>query len=298
MTGSTGANEARFEASIADAVASGPAWSATRARASDAELDAWLAFAQAACDAADAVALGHFRRDLEVLTKPDHSFVTAADQAVERLIRERILATYPDHGLVGEEYGTEAAAARRRWYIDPIDGTHNFIRGVPLFGTLLALEVDGELQLGVVSAPALRERWYARRGGGAWAVGAAGNEGPRPIHVSAISALADAQVLYGSAHDVETSPLAPGFAGLLGEVWRDRGFGDFWGYALLAEGAAEAVVEVDLSAWDMAAPLVLVEEAGGRVTDFGGRRLIDSGSLLATNGLLHEAILARLLTAG
>jgi histidinol-phosphatase len=297
MTGSPGAGEARFATSIADALASGPAWSASRARASEAELDAWLAFAQAACDAADALALGHFRRDLEVMTKPDRSFVTVADQAVERLIRERILAAYPDHGLVGEEYGTEAAAADRRWYIDPIDGTHNFIRGVPLFGTLLALEVEGELQLGVVSAPALRERWYARRGGGAWAVGAAGNEGPRPIHVSGISALADAQVLYGSAHDIETSPHAPGFAGLLGEVWRDRGFGDFWGYALLAEGAAEAVVEVDLSAWDMAAPLVLVEEAGGRVTDFNGRRLIDSGTLLATNGLLHEAILARLASA-
>ncbi len=259
-----------------------------------AQLDAWLAFAQAACDAADRLALGHFRRDLEVMTKPDRSFVTVADQAIERLIRERILAAYPDHGLVGEEYGAEAGGATHRWYIDPIDGTHNFIRGVPLFGTLLALEVDGELQLGVVSAPALRERWYARRGGGAWAVGAAGSEAPRAIHVSGISALADAQVFYGSAHDLEASPLAPGFGALLGDVWRDRGFGDFWGYALLAEGAAEAVVEVDLSAWDMAAPLVLVEEAGGRVTDFGGRRLIDSGTLLATNGLLHDEILARI----
>jgi histidinol-phosphatase len=294
VSGSSDADDARFSAAIADAVAGGPAWSAGRARASEAELEAWLAFAQAACDEADALALGHFRRDIAVMTKPDRSFVTAADQAVERLIRERIQAAYPDHGLVGEEYGAEAAGARRRWYIDPIDGTHNFIRGVPLFGTLLALEVDGELQLGVISAPALRERWYARRGGGAWAVGAAGNEGPRPIHVSRIAALADAQILYGSAHDLEASPLAPGFSGLLGDVWRDRGFGDFWGYALLAEGAAEAVVEVDLSAWDMAAPLVLVEEAGGRVTDFGGRRLIDSGSLLATNGLLHDTILSRL----
>lgn len=294
MTSMPGDNEARFAPEIADAVAAGPAWSAARARASAAELDGWLAFAQAACDAADAVALGHFRRDLEVMTKPDRSFVTIADQAVERLIRERILAAYPDHGLVGEEYGSEAGAARWRWYIDPIDGTHNFIRGVPLFGTLLALEVDGELQLGVVSAPALRERWYARRGGGAWAVGAAGNEAPRPIHVSRVATLADAQVFYGSAHDVETSLRAPGFAGLLADVWRDRGFGDFWGYALLAEGAAEAVIEVELSAWDMAAPLVLVEEAGGRVTDFNGRRLIDSGTLLATNGLLHDAILARL----
>ena len=286
---------ARFDPSIADVVAAGPAWSASRARAGAAELESWLAFAQAACDEADRLALAHFRRDLEVMTKPDRSFVTVADQAIERMIRERILAAYPDHGLVGEEYGSEAGAARCRWYIDPIDGTHNFIRGVPLFGTLLALEVDGELQLGVVSAPALRERWYARRGGGAWAVGAAGHEAPRSIHVSGIRSLADAQVLYGSVHDIETSPLAPGFRGLLGEIWRDRGFGDFWGYALLAEGAAEAVIEVDLSAWDMAAPLVLVEEAGGRVTDFAGRRLIDSGTLLATNGLLHDTVLARLI---
>jgi histidinol-phosphatase len=286
--------EPRFDPAVAQAVAAGPDWSAGRARASAAQLDGWLAFAQAACDAADGLALGHFRRDLEIMTKPDHSFVTVADQAIERLIRERILAAYPDHGLVGEEYGSEAGSARCRWYIDPIDGTHNFIRGVPLFGTLLALEVDGELQLGVVSAPALRERWYARRGGGAWAVGAAGSEAARPIHVSAIADLADAQILYGSAHDIEASGRAPGFAALLGDVWRDRGFGDFWGYALLAEGAAEACIEVELSAWDMAAPLVLVEEAGGRVTDFSGRRLIDSGTLVASNGLLHDTVLARL----
>jgi histidinol-phosphatase len=272
----------------------GPAWSASWARASSEELDYWLAFAQAVCDDADEIALRHFRRDLEVMTKPDRTFVTEADRGIERLVRERIRAAFPRHGLVGEEFGTEAGEARIRWYIDPIDGTHNFIRGVPLFGTLLALEVDGEVQLGVVSAPALRERWYARRGGGAWAVGAAGIDGPRAIHVSRVAGLADAQILYGSGHDIETSGLAPGFRRLLGEVWRERGFGDFWGYALLAEGAAEAMVEVDLSAWDLAAPLVLIEEAGGRVTDFGGRRVIDSGTVLATNGLLHAELLARL----
>jgi len=291
-------DEARFAPEIADAVATGSAWSAGRARVGDGELDSFLTFAQDACDEADRLALASFRRDLEVMTKPDRTFVTAADQAVERMIRQRILAAYPDHGLVGEEYGSEAGAASRRWYIDPIDGTHNFIRGVPLFGTLLALEIDGELQVGVVSAPALRQRWYARRGGGAWAVGAAGSEAPRPIHVSGIRSLADAQVFYGSAHDLQVSPWAAGFGGLLGEVWRDRGLGDFWGYALLSEGAAEAVVEVDLSAWDMAAPLVLIEEAGGRVTDFAGRRLIDSGTLLATNGLLHDEIRAKLTGPG
>jgi histidinol-phosphatase len=276
----------------AEPAAFGPAWSAGFARATEAELDGWLRFALACADEADRIALAHFRRDIEVITKPDRSFVTEADRAIERLIRERIGAAWPDHGLVGEEYGTEAGAARHRWYIDPIDGTHNFIRGVPLFGMLLALEIDGEVQLGVLSAPAFRERWYARRGGGAWAVGAAGlaGTGPRRIAVSGIEAIGDAQVLYGSWQDIETSGKAPGFAAVVRAAWRDRGFGDFWGYALLAEGAAEVMVETDLSPWDMAAPFVLVEEAGGRITDLAGRRRIDSGDLLATNGLLHDEV--------
>jgi histidinol-phosphatase len=271
----------------------GADWSASLAAAPGAELDAWLALAQAACDEADGIARSAFRRDLDITTKPDRTFVTEADTAIERAIRARIGAAYPDHGLVGEEYGTEAGDARTRWYIDPIDGTHNFIRGVPLFGTLLAVERDGELQAAVISAPALRERWWARRGGGAWARGADDRE-PRRIRVSGVADLGDAQVLYGSGHDLEASGLAPGFHALLGDVWRERGFGDFWGYALLAEGAAEAMVEVDLSAWDAAAPTVLIEEAGGRVTDFEGQRAIDSGSFLATNGLLHDEVLRRL----
>jgi histidinol-phosphatase len=269
----------------------GPAWSASWSRASSDELDYWLAFAQAACDDADEIALRHFRRDLEVITKPDRTYVTAADQGIERLIRERISRAFPDHGLVGEEYGTEAGEARCRWYIDPIDGTHNYIRGVPVFATLLALEVDGELQLGVVSAPALRGRWYARRGGGAWAVGAAGSEGPRAIRVSRVAGLEDAQLLYASGLEIEASGLAPGFRDLLGRAWRERGFGDFWGYTLVAEGAAEGMIEVGLSAWDIAAPLVVVEEAGGRVTDFAGRRTIDAKTYVASNGLLHEELL-------
>jgi histidinol-phosphatase len=275
----------------------GAAWSASLRRGSEAELDTWLALAHAACDEADALARAAFRRDLEITTKPDRTLVTQADTAIERAIRARIQAVHPDHGLVGEEYGTEAAGATTRWYIDPIDGTHNFIRGVPLFGTLLAVERDGELQAAVLSAPALRERWWARRGGGAWARGA-DDDAPRAIRVSRVGAIGDAQVLYGSGHDIEASGLAPGFRALLGEVWRERGFGDFWGYALLAEGAAEAMVEVDLSAWDAAAPAVLIEEAGGRVTDFDGRRAIDTGSFLATNGLLHDELLARLRRPG
>jgi histidinol-phosphatase len=271
----------------------GTDWSAGLRRASEAELDAWLDLAQAACDEADEIARAAFRRDLRISTKPDRTFVTQADTAIERMIRERILAAHPGHGLVGEEYGTEAGDAATRWYIDPIDGTHNFIRGVPLFGTLLAVERDGELQAAVLSAPALHERWWARRGAGAWARSADDVE-PRRIRVSRVAALADAQLLYGSGHDIEASGRAPGFHDLLGDVWRERGFGDFWGYALLAEGAAEAMVEVDLSTWDAAAPTVLIEEAGGRVTDLDGRRAIDTRTFLATNGLLHDEVLGRL----
>ena len=269
-------------------------WSATFRRGTDAELRGWLAVAQAACDEADVIARAHFRRDLRIETKPDRTFVTQADTTIEERIRERLLAAFPDHGLVGEEYGTETADASVRWYIDPIDGTHNFIRGVPLFGTLLAVERDGELQAAVISAPALDERWWAHRGGGAWARNR-GETTPRRIRASGVTRLEDAQVLYGGAREIVTSGRAPGFEGLLADAWRERGFGDFWGYTLLAEGAAEAMVEVGLKTWDAAAPFVLVEEAGGRATDFEGRRAIDSGSFLASNGHLHEVVRERLL---
>jgi histidinol-phosphatase len=278
---------------VSDAPPYGAAWSASLAAVPEAELDAWLALAHAAADEADEIARATFRRDVQVSTKPDRTLVTQADTAIERKIRARIAAAHPDHGLVGEEYGVEAGDARTRWYIDPIDGTHNFVRGVPLFGTLLAVERDGELQAAVLSAPALRERWWARRGGGAWAR-SAGDAAARRISVSSVSTIGDAQVFYGSAQGIAASGRAPGFINLLGAAWRERGFGDFWGYALLAEGAAEAMVEVGLSSWDAAAPTVLVEEAGGRVSDFDGRRAIDAGTFVATNGLLHDEILRRL----
>ncbi len=271
----------------------GPEWSAGLRRGSDAELRGWLAVAIAACDEADVVAREHFRRDLEIETKPDRTFVTQADKAIERMIRERLLDAFPDHGLIGEEYGTEAGDASVRWYIDPIDGTHNFVRGVPLFATLLAVERDGELQAAVLSAPALDERWWGWRGGGAWARNR--GDSPRRIHVSGITRLEDSQVLFGSGRDIVASGRAPGFDGLLRDVWRERGFGDFWGYALVAEGAAEAMVEVGLHAWDAAAPMLLIEEAGGRATDLEGRRAIDSGTFLVTNGQLHDLVRGRLL---
>jgi histidinol-phosphatase len=266
----------------------GPAWSARLRRGSESELERWLAFAIGLCDDADAIARAAFRRDLAIDTKPDRTFVTEADRGIERMVRDRIAAAFPDHGVAGEEYGESGAGASVRWIVDPIDGTHNFIRGVPLFGTLLAVERDGELQVGVISAPAIRERWWAHRGGGAWADGP---DGRRRISVSRVSRLEDSHVLYGSASDNRASGLMPGFDSLIATAWRERGFGDFWGYALVAEGAAEVMLETGMSAWDLAAPSVLIEEAGGRVTDVTGARRIDASSFVGSNGLLHEAIL-------
>jgi histidinol-phosphatase len=277
--------------SDASTPAFGPAWSAGRARVPEAQLREWLDFALAACDAADEVARSHFRRDLDIERKPDRTFVTVADRAIEREIRSRILARWPDHGLVGEEYGEEAGSSPTRWYIDPIDGTHNFIRGVPLFGTLLAVEHEGETQVGVMSAPAMRERWFASRGGGAWSDG---SDGRRQIRVSRVAAIEDAQLVYGSVRDNVESGLMPGFAALIDASWRDRGFGDFWGYALVAEGAAEGMMETGMYTWDLAAPQVVIEEAGGRVTDVTGVRRIDAESFVASNGLLHDEIVRRL----
>lgn len=274
----------------------GPEWSATLARGSERELREWLDFALDTAAAADEIALRWFRRDVEVTTKPDRTFVTAADREIERLVRERLADRFPAHGIVGEEYGTDAGAGEFRWIVDPIDGTANFVRGIRLFALLMAVERDGELQAAVVSAPAMGERWFAARGLGAWGEGGPPGHGTRRrLAVSGVRSLADAQVVYGAATDVQRSGRAPGFGALLDDVWRDRGFGDFWGYCLVAEGAAEAMIEADLKIWDLAAPALLVEEAGGRITDLDGARRIDAGTVLATNGLLHDEVRRRLV---
>lgn len=277
-----------------DLEALGAEWSATRRRGSPDELADWLGFALACVDETDQIALGSFRNELVINRKSDGSFVTDADQQVERVLRARITARFPDHGLVGEEYGeAEAGAGDQRWYIDPIDGTHSFMRGLPIFATLLAVERDAEVQVGVISAPALGQRWYALRGGGAWTVGGpAGTAAPRRLVVSPIDHLENAQVLYRSLDDMNDSRVAAGFQDLVRSAWRARGYGDFWGYTLVADGAAEAMLEQDLHPWDLAAPWVLIEEAGGRITDFDGRRSLMRGEGFATNGLLHETVRA------
>lgn len=262
------------------------------------ELGAAVELALAACDEADAISLGAFRTAIEVEAKADDSFVTAADRAVEEAIRRRIRTRFPEHGLVGEEYGEEVSGSSLRWIIDPIDGTHNYLRGVPLFATLLALEVGGRLQLGVVSAPALQRRWIAWQGGGAWAVelepGGWRPGSARPIAVSGVERIEEASVVYSSLPSITTSGLAPGFVDLLGRVWRDRGLGDFYGYVLVAEGAADAMVEAELKVWDLAAPRAVLELAGGRLTDLRGGTDMPARGVLASNGRLHPTLLAEL----
>lgn len=240
-----------------------------------------LDFALELCNQADEIAMRHFRRDLRIETKPDRTFVTQADREIEEQLRARIAAAFPSHGLLGEEFPA-TGDPHTRWIIDPIDATANYIRGIPVFATLIAFERDDDVVLGVISAPAMRERWHALRGAGAWA-------GSRRLTVSRIAQLPDAQIFYGSD---KNRPAA--FDGIIGSSWRSRGFGDFWGYALVAEGAGEAMLEPEVAPWDLAAPLVLVEEAGGRFTDLNGRRTFSGGSALATNGLVHEALLETL----
>jgi histidinol-phosphatase len=252
-----------------------------------------LSLALALADAADAVSLPRFGAlDLQVETKPDHTPVSDADTATERAIRALLERRRPHDAIVGEEYG-ESGTGSRRWIIDPIDGTKNYVRGVPVWGTLIALMERDEVYVGVVSAPALGRRWWASRGQGAW-LSVFGDE-PRHLHVSGVATLADASVAYSSLHGWSQAP--GGVDGLLAlerRVWRTRGYGDFWQHAMVAEGVVDAAAEPEVSLWDLAPLVVLVEEAGGRFTDLHGRRGPAGGSALSSNGLLHDEILTTL----
>lgn len=262
------------------------------------ELGAAVSVALSACDEADAISLASFRQSIAIETKADASFVTEADTAVERAVRARITARFPGHGLVGEEYGEAPSDSGRRWIIDPIDGTHNYMRGVPLYATLLALEIDGEMAVGAVSAPALGRRWFSWAGGGAWAAdtvpGGWDPESATSLSVSTVTSLDETSLVYSSYPSIVESGLAPGFGPLLGKVWRDRGLGDFYGYMLVAEGAAEVMVESDLKLWDLAGPQAVMQHAGARVTDISGGPDMPARGVLASNGHVHEAVLAEL----
>jgi histidinol-phosphatase len=253
-----------------------------------------LAIALELADLADEITLGRFRAaDLVVETKPDMTPVSEADKAVEEAIRARLAAVRPRDGVVGEEFGSDEGGggpAGRRWIIDPIDGTKSYVRGVPVWGTLIALEEDGSVVLGVVSAPALRRRWWAARGSGAW-LDDGFTDGPRRLSVSRIAELADAQLSVGGVEDwAEAGGVEP-LLELGRRCWRTRGYGDVWSYMLVAEGAAEISIDPIVRIWDLAAPMVIVIEAGGRFTDFAGAETPAGGSGVATNGLVHEAVL-------
>jgi histidinol-phosphatase len=216
-------------------------------------------------------------------TKPDLTPVSEADHSAEQLIRDRLAEARPGDAIHGEEFGDEGSSPRR-WIVDPIDGTKNYVRGIPVWATLLALEEDGEMRVGVVSAPALSHTWWAVRGGGAFADGV-------PIRVSGVSALEDAQLCYSDFKWWEEYGLQGEFEALAKRVWRTRGFGDFWSHILVAEGAADIAAEPVVALWDLAPLLVIVEEAGGRFTDLAGNRTADGGSAVSTNGLLHDTVL-------
>ena len=243
-----------------------------------------LALALELADAADAITMAQFRSAaLVVETKPDLTPVTEADRGVERSMRRVLGDRRPGDAVVGEEFGSSGAGPRR-WIVDPVDGTKNFVRGIPVWATLIALEDAGRLTVGVVSAPALGRRWWAGRGLGAFADG-------KPIRVSAVSSLEDAQLSYSSLEWWDERGGVDGLLRLAGRCWRTRAFGDFWSHVLVAEGAVDVGLDPVVSLWDLAALQVIVEEAGGRFTDYSGAATPDGGSAVSTNGLLHDDVL-------
>ena len=249
-----------------------------------------LALAIELADIADAITRERFRAaDLRVETKPDMTPVTEADTAVEQAVRDRLSDARPEDGVLGEEYGSSPGEASRRWIIDPIDGTKNFVRGIPVWATLIALQEGETVTMGVASAPALRRRWWASRGNGGYVRDGSGEV--RPLGVSAVGELADAQLSITGWRYWEEQRRLDLALELTRRCWRTRGLGDFWHHMLVAEGAVDLAVEPVVSVWDLAAPLVIVEEAGGRLTDLGGVVTAAGGDAIASNGLVHEQAL-------
>lgn len=259
----------------------------------DTSLNDDLSLALTLADRADAITLARFGAlDLRVDTKPDLTPVTDADQAVETELREVLAADRPADQILGEEFGGTATFTGRQWIIDPIDGTKNFVRGVPVWATLIALLDDGVPCVGVISAPALSRRWWAARGNGAF--GTFAGEPPRRLAVSAVAELSSASLSFAGMTTWGARGLRQQFLDLTEAVWRVRAYGDFWAYCLLAEGAVDVVVEPAVSVWDLAALDVLVREAGGRFSDLAGAPGPHGGSAVAANALLHESVVRRL----
>lgn len=248
-----------------------------------------LVLALRLADAADAVAMARFdASDLDIETKPDASFVTEADLATERAIRDLLARERPSDGVFGEEYGS-SGEAHRRWVIDPIDGTSNYLKGIPVWATLIALEIDGVPRVGVVSQPTLSRRWWAAAGAGAWTRTPGGEA--RRIQVSDVDALERASISFQSIEQWEAAGRLDDLLRLRRLVWRDRGYGDALPYMWLAEGRLELVAEFDVKEYDLAALVPIVTEAGGRFTAIDGSDDLSAHSSLATNGVLHNTFL-------
>lgn len=255
-----------------------------------------LTLAMRLAEAADSVTLARYQAiDLVVSTKPDNTPVTDADHAAEEAIRALLKSHRPDDGIVGEEFGNDAGGAQRYWVIDPIDGTKNFLRGVPIWATLIGLierQSDGseKVVVGVVSAPALYRRWHASEGNGAFL--SLNKEAPRRLSVSQVSEIKDASIAYSDF--TEWGERLNSFQALLSGAWRTRGIGDFWSHLLVAEGAVDVAAEPTLAIWDMAALDIIVREAGGRFTNTAGVDGCLGGSGLSTNSAIHQKVVDKL----
>ena len=265
--------------------------------ASSPSLSEDLAVALTLAGQADLIAMDRYRaQDLDIQVKPDRSEVTDGDKGIEKMIRDHLASARPGDSILGEEFGENpgaSATSTRQWIVDPIDGTANFVRGVPIWGLLLALAIDGVPQLGVVSAPALGRRWWGATGHGAWTQEGTGE--PRRLRVSGIDDLAEASLSYNSIRYWDEAGRLDNLIGLTRVVGRSRAYGELWPYMLLAEGAVDVVGEYDLKPWDIAALVPVVREAGGTFTslDDGDPLGADNtlGGVLATNGLLHRQVL-------
>jgi len=250
--------------------------------------DQELAAMQGWLDATDKIAIDHFRVDVPYKSKDDGTPVTEADVAIEEVLRKAIEETYPEDAVVGEEGGAAGdPKSDRRWIIDPIDGTKNFRRGIPIFATLIALEEKGSIVAGVVSAPAINNRWFARKGGGAFRDGT-------KISVSKVKEIALAEISSGGVGTIAQTGLEEKFAALCQQAARHRGFGDFWGHCLVAQGSMDVMLDPEVAVWDLAALKIIVEEAGGKMTSAKGEDRIDGGSALTTNGNLHDEVVRAL----
>ena len=248
-----------------------------------------LAFANELADEAERIGMSFFRGTFDVHEKVDKTPVTEADLAIEAMVRRAVKERFPQDAVLGEEAGLEGGS-NRRWIVDPIDGTKNFADGIQVWASLIALAVDDVPVVGVVSAPALGERYEAASGTGARMNG-------EPIRVSRADRVERAFVLYADIPDWIDGPYADAFVDLVKGSRRHRGFGDFWGHMLVARGSADVMLEPELATWDWAALWVIVEEAGGRVTTFEGESLSHGSSVLTTNGVLHDELVARLTHA-